>query len=165
MGKLAVTIEGYTYEIELDLVPQTGSQFTVIVDGEQVEVTVPDLEALVQDMEWMVIGDRPYEIVVDPDLRWIKSAFGIYPLEIDDLEAVTQRPPVGDGRIKAPIPGQVTRLMVSEGDEVGIGQPLFILEAMKMENEIRSPRTGVVKTLNIKPGQGVLLHQVLAEIV
>jgi biotin carboxyl carrier protein len=47
---------------------------------------------------------------------------------------------------------------------VEVGQPILVLEAMKMENEIRAPRAGVVSRLDIVPGQGVALHEVLAEI-
>jgi biotin carboxyl carrier protein len=80
------------------------------------------------------------------------------------METDLPRPPIGDGRIKAPIPGQVTQVIVSIGDEVELGEPLLVLEAMKMENEIRAPRTGRVKALNVLAGQRVALNEVLAEI-
>ena len=58
----------------------------------------------------------------------------------------------------------IARVLVSETDCVEAGQPLLVLEAMKMENEIRAPRSGIVSQLNVKPGQIVTLHEVLAEI-
>lgn len=63
--------------------------------------------------------------------------------------------------IKAPMPGLVLKLLVSEGAEVKKGDNLFILEAMKMENIIKSPADVTVKTVKIKPGDKVEKGQVL----
>ncbi len=71
----------------------------------------------------------------------------------------------GDGHLKAPIPGLVAKVLVAVGEQVEAGQPLLILEAMKMENEIRAPLSGWIKTLNVAPGQSVSHNELLAEIV
>jgi biotin carboxyl carrier protein len=63
--------------------------------------------------------------------------------------------------IKAPMPGLVLKLFVTEGSEVKKGDNLFILEAMKMENIIKSPADVTVKTVKIKPGDKVEKGQVL----
>ncbi|MFZ1768524.1 MAG: acetyl-CoA carboxylase biotin carboxyl carrier protein subunit, partial [Caldilinea sp.] len=68
------------------------------------------------------------------------------------------------GRVKAPIPGLVTRIHVEPGQLVELGQPLLVLEAMKMENEIRSPLAGAVRQLVVKPGQTVTLSELMLEI-
>lgn len=65
--------------------------------------------------------------------------------------------------IKAPMPGLVLKVLVTEGMEVKKGDNLFILEAMKMENIIKSPADVVVKTVNIKPGDKVEKAQVLLQ--
>ena len=75
------------------------------------------------------------------------------------------RPASTDARIKAPIPGIVVRLLVEVGQEVMADQPVLVLEAMKMENEIRAARSGRVASLHAQPGQSVKLHELLAEIV
>ena len=62
------------------------------------------------------------------------------------------------------IPGLIKTVLVAEGEQVEAGQPLFILEAMKMENEIHAPKSGVIGQIRVKPGQDVTLHEVLAEI-
>ena len=54
---------------------------------------------------------------------------------------------------------------MSQGDHVEAGQPLLVLEAMKMENEIRAPRSGMVSQLTASAGDNVALHEVMAEIV
>ncbi len=63
--------------------------------------------------------------------------------------------------IKAPMPGMVLKVFVNEGMEIKKGDNLFILEAMKMENIIKSPADVIVKTVKIKPGDKVEKGQVL----
>jgi biotin carboxyl carrier protein len=65
--------------------------------------------------------------------------------------------------VKAPMPGLVLKIMVAEGDEVKKGDNLFVLEAMKMENIIKSPADVVVKIVKIKPGDKVEKGQVLLQ--
>jgi len=68
------------------------------------------------------------------------------------------------GSIVAPIPGLVLRFLVKEGDSVKAGDPVLILEAMKMESEIASTATGVVKKINVKEGTSVQEGEALIEI-
>jgi biotin carboxyl carrier protein len=163
MSKLAVNIDGRRFEIEVNLLRRTGLELAVIVDGEEVKASVPSLDGPEQ-MEWIMVDDRPYEIVVDPDLRWIKAYSGLHRLEIQDLEAAVRRPSSGDGRVKAPIPGLVTRVLAHQGDQVSAGQSILVLEAMKMENEIMAPISGVLSALHARPGKSVVLNEILAEI-
>jgi len=65
--------------------------------------------------------------------------------------------------IKAPMPGLVIDMKVKIGDEVKIGEPLLILEAMKMENILKSPTDAVVKNVKVKKGDSVEKGQVLIE--
>jgi biotin carboxyl carrier protein len=164
MRKLTITIDGYTFEVELSEMPENGSGFLVMVNGEPVRLLEPDPAAHTGQAEWYLVDERPHEVVIDPALHWIQSRSGIHSLEIEDLDNEVSRPQTGDGRIKAPIPGKISQVMVVPGDEVQVGQPLLVLEAMKMENEIRAPRSGVLKVLKVAPGQRVSLHEVLAEI-
>lgn len=63
--------------------------------------------------------------------------------------------------VKAAMPGKVVRLLASPGDSVEAGQGLLILEAMKMQNELRSPRAGVVAAVRVVEGSTVTSGQVL----
>jgi acetyl/propionyl-CoA carboxylase alpha subunit len=165
MQKLSVTIDKQVYEIEASVFPQNESEFSVWVNGELLTVNIPDIEAPFAKQEWFVVNGRPYEITFHKNLDWIKGFGGLHRLEVRDEEALIAKPVSSDGRIKAPIPGIITRVMVEKGQEVERGEPLLILEAMKMENEIRAPKTGIVQTLPVSEGQAVLREQVLAEIV
>jgi biotin carboxyl carrier protein len=68
----------------------------------------------------------------------------------------------GRQQIVAPMPGKVIRLLVKAGDAVEAGQGLLVIEAMKMQNEIRSPKSGVVERLLAEEGQAVNAGEVLA---
>lgn len=65
--------------------------------------------------------------------------------------------------IKAPMPGLIIDLRVKEGDKISAGEPVLILEAMKMENVIKAPGEAVVKSLKVKKGDSVEKNQVLLE--
>jgi biotin carboxyl carrier protein len=164
MSKLNVTIDGRPFVVELYMSPSCDSEkLMAIVDGQELQVAVSCVDGLEQ-IEWLVVEGRPQEIVVDHDLHWLRATSGLHYVEVSDLETTVARPVSGDGRVKAPIPGMITRVIVDVGDQVEVGQPILVLEAMKMENEIRAPRAGIVSRLDIAAGQGVALQQVLAEI-
>ncbi len=164
MSTVEVTLGGHTFEIDINLNQRIGHDLPVIVNGQAMTVTVPDLDAPIDQMEWIIVDRRPHEIVIDPDLRWLRDHTGVHFIEVRDLDVRVARPVSHDGRIKAPIPGQIKAVFAAEGDRVEAGQPLFVLEAMKMENEIHAPKSGVVGQIRVKPGQDVMLHEVLAEI-
>ena len=63
--------------------------------------------------------------------------------------------------VKAPMPGLVLDVLVSPGDSVEIGQKILVLEAMKMENAIKSPTAGVVASINVSKGQAVDKNYIL----
>jgi biotin carboxyl carrier protein len=67
----------------------------------------------------------------------------------------------GEITVKAPMPGLVSIVAVTPGQEVEQGQRLVVLEAMKMENELKAPRSGTVKAVNVQPGQTVEQNRAL----
>jgi biotin carboxyl carrier protein len=69
--------------------------------------------------------------------------------------------PEGEIAVTAPIPGLVVKVLIAEGEEIEEEQPLVILEAMKMENEIRARRPGRIKQVKVAPGQRVEQNAVL----
>ncbi|HAM97831.1 MAG TPA: hypothetical protein DCQ26_04410 [Marinilabiliales bacterium] len=66
--------------------------------------------------------------------------------------------------LEAPMPGKIVELLTEEGREVRAGEPLLILEAMKMQNEIQAPISGKVKKIHVKTGQNVLKDDLMVEI-
>jgi biotin carboxyl carrier protein len=164
METITVTLDGHTFQVQIDPLPASGARLSARVNGQPVSVLIPEHGQVVEDIDWIIVDDRPYEITLDAELRWIKSYSGLHQLEVHAAGVKATRPRGGDGRVKAPIPGQITRVLVDVGQTVEAGQPLLVLEAMKMENEIRAPSAGAIVAVNVTPGRGVALHEVLLEI-
>jgi 3-methylcrotonyl-CoA carboxylase alpha subunit len=72
-------------------------------------------------------------------------------IEIDPLAARAGEDPTA-GRLTAPMPGRVTQLMVEPGTSVRRGQPLIVIEAMKMEHTVTAPADGIVEAVRCAPG-------------
>ncbi|HYT75127.1 MAG TPA: acetyl-CoA carboxylase biotin carboxyl carrier protein subunit, partial [Vicinamibacterales bacterium] len=70
----------------------------------------------------------------------------------------------GEQKIVAPMPGRVVRVLVAPGDAVQIHQPVIVVEAMKMENELRSPKAGTVRDVAVNAGTSVETGRVLVVI-
>lgn len=163
MSKLLVSIDGTEFEVEVSGPPGADGFVAVTVNGEPLRVAVSSLAAP-EAIEWAVVDTRPHELLVDHDLRWIQSARGRHSVQVRDREAAVARPVSGDGRIKAPIPGIIRRILVEQGQQVEAGQAVLVLEAMKMENEIVASRAGTVTSVSVRPGQTVTLHEPMVEI-
>lgn len=68
------------------------------------------------------------------------------------------------GSLQAPMPGKILELVRAEGDEVELGDPVAILEAMKMENELKAPCSGTIASISVTTGDNVEKNQILLEI-
>jgi biotin carboxyl carrier protein len=79
----------------------------------------------------------------------------VFELKKPDARRAWRRQHHGDDNLTASMPGQVTKVLISEGDDVQRGQPLIVLEAMKMEIKLAAPRDGRVVKVLVKPGQVV----------
>lgn len=73
--------------------------------------------------------------------------------------------PVDSSKLRAFIPGIIQKIYVEPGQEVRRGQPLLVLEAMKMKNDVFSPVDAKIKSINVKVGEAVAKDQILIEFV
>lgn len=91
-----------------------------------------------------------------------------YKLEIDRIESTRYRPPPPlrniPGDMAASMPGQVVTLLAQVGEDVQEGQPILILEAMKMENEILAPKSGKLARIQVNEGEMVMKGDLLFEV-
>jgi biotin carboxyl carrier protein len=143
------------YEIEID-------QGQVLLNGEPVEVDLTQVGN--PELYSILFGGRSYDMLVQSERSNYTITFGgeQFVVQIEDersrkLNQGRRAPalPQGELAIRAPISGLIVKVLVEPGDSVADGQPLVILEAMKMENEIRSLRTGVVKSVAVSAGERV----------
>ena len=119
----------------------------------------------------LLIANRSYEIFLEDEddhmaVHLRKHTFRVHAADIRRHRATTD-PTLGtDGviRITAPIPGRVSRILVEPGQEISRGDGIVVVEAMKMENELRAPRDGVVGVIQVEEGQGVEGGALLATI-
>lgn len=153
--KYYVTVEGQEHEIELD-------GRNVRLDGRQLEAR---LETIPQTPLRLLMLDgksRTYALVRD-DAGWTVQSDGLNRRAVVEDERARQlqrmtggaKPPDRGGVVVAPMPGMVLRLEVEVGQAVRQGEGVAVLEAMKMENEIRAPAGGIVSAIHVAPGQAV----------
>ena len=144
----------------------------VIVDGKEYEV---DFDALSdQPVVSLLVDGQSYEAYVyQADDSWHVLMLGrFYPAIVEDerekrLRAATASSTRSSGeyQLKAPMPGLVIDVPVSEGQDVDKGDVLLILESMKMQNELKSPKAGTIRRVRINPGDSVEQHQIMLSIV
>jgi biotin carboxyl carrier protein len=110
----------------------------------------------------MLMATRSYEVAIEPGVVFVNGR--AVPATIADPRAMFgRRADSGhrSGEILAPMPGRVVRMLVKRGDAVVPRQPLVIVEAMKMENELRAHRAGTVADVRVSEGSSVEAHAVL----
>ncbi|GAA2894240.1 acetyl/propionyl/methylcrotonyl-CoA carboxylase subunit alpha [Nonomuraea rubra] len=134
----------------------------VLIDGEAVPARIrPGADLAV------TIGGRTtrYLCVRDGDTLWLGRDGASWPLTrhlIGDPGDRAGAAAAADGVVRSPMPGTVLVVKAQQGDRVSEGQPLLIVEAMKMEHTVTAPRDGVVSELSVRAGQPVDMDAVLA---
>lgn len=166
----------------------SAAPFELLIDGEvrRISVEVRDTEVIVREGDAVLeaevrrvspneigfrLGDRSVRVfLARGGERTFVSVDGRQYV-VSESRADAGRPGGGDDpaaggslRIKAPMPGKVTKVAVSEGEEVRRNQTLVIVEAMKMENEIKTSIDGVVARIHVAAGDLVDAERPLVEI-
>ena len=126
----------------------------------------PDIIEVEPGVYSVIVGNQSFEARAAGNQISIGSYSFI--IETDDPRQWKRRGPAGgaEGRISitAAMPGKVIRVLVSVGDEVADGQGIVVVEAMKMQNELKAPRAGRVTSIEVKPNDSVIAGAVLAVI-
>ena len=164
--KYFVNINGR--DLEVEIVDRAG-QLVVTINGEPAELNYEAVDR--EGQVAVVMDDRGYAVSVAGSRNdyHVTLAGHAYAVEIEDereraAHAAARERNKGGGTIKAVMPGIVVELMVKEGDIVAEGQPLLILEAMKMQNEIDAPSEGRVKRILCDAGEAVSAGAKLVEL-
>jgi biotin carboxyl carrier protein len=156
------------------------AEVEVSLDGDEVRVDGDVVTARIADVEgtpvrMLTVGDEVHRIVVRP-----AGPRGRYAIWVDgfrhEVEALDERMrairelagttagPVGPAPLVAPMPGMIVRVNVQVGDQVLPGQGLVVMEAMKMENELRAAAAARVKSVLAEPGAAVEKGALLIEL-
>ena len=132
-----ISIDGHEFLVDGKKTGRTN--YSLIVDNRSFEIEVDNSE----DEYRVLVDGRNYRVhMVDERRVRVGGAQGGRELH-------------GRQKVSVPMPGKVIAVLVSEGDAVEKGQGLVIVEAMKMENEVRSPINGEVKEIRVEPGETV----------
>ncbi len=158
--KMYVTIDEETFEVEVPF--ELNYPTSVRLNGNEIPVVFSPLEGT---LLWMLrsAGEKLSVTIQSNDMGLSVNANGWnYGVKVEDertrrLRSVlhTGQQAVGSILVHAPMPGLVIRILKSTGDLIRKGEAYAILEAMKMENELRSSFDGTVTTIHVIPGQTV----------
>jgi len=155
------------YEVEIGgkrrqvALTRAGDRFAVTVDGTTKEVDVARIGA--HTLSLIVDGVWPADVTIAPGAQGADLTITVggipIPATVNGRRRWGRRDDgaagVGPQRVAAPMPGKVVRVLVNAGDSVRARQPLVVVEAMKMENELRAGRDGAVAEVHVREGMSV----------
>ena len=157
-----IAIDGKSYRLDLS---RTEGEWNCRLDGREIAV---DAVLARPDVLSLRIGNQAYEVKcerVGSDLHlWVGSAR--FAAEVRDPRSLRGRVRATDDqgpkKLTAPMPGRVVRILVTAGAEVNAGSGVLVVEAMKMQNEIKSPKKGTIQKILVSEGTAVNAGDVLA---
>ncbi len=158
--KLLTTIDGRDRAVEL-----SDDRRAFSLDGQKLDADIVRVEPGVYSV---LLAGRSYEILVKEGVGGMLDVYvdgRHFAVRATDPRRVRRRHGAveleGRQSIVAPMPGKVVRILAAAGENVEANQGLLVVEAMKMQNEIRSPKAGKVVEVKVAPGEAVNSGQVL----
>jgi len=157
--------EQYNFDVELN-------KNSILVNGAEVQI---DSRRIAEKHSHVIYNHRSYNIEVVEENRQDKTCTvkvngNVYEIKVEDsYDQLLKQLGMDAARagkiksVKAPMPGLVLNIMVKEGTAVTKGDSLLILEAMKMENMIKSPADGTIKKISVTKGDKVEKNDILVE--
>lgn len=137
-----------------------GNEYKIVIMGNSVLVNGKQLPAIFNEKEITIDGKKFYLDYMeegDPSLMIVNGMTYVVSKSSEPSDFMKQ--------IKAPISGRIIEILVKSGDDIKKGQLMFVLDAMKMQNQINSPTTAKVSGLRVQIGQTVKTGDVLATLV
>ena len=162
--KFEIQIDKRTRVVELQ---RNSDRWRIILDGEPLDA---DAIEIAPNIFSILLNGKSHEVRIAPTptgALTLQIGHREFTAELSDPRAWRGRrhgalEAQGRQQILAPMPGKIARVLVQAGDKVEAGQGLLVVEAMKMQNEIRSPKSGTVERLLVKEGQPVNAGEILA---
>ncbi len=183
--KLEIIIDGRARAVEVPDQALAGGPGNFVIESSPIQGDIREIEP---GLYSVLIAGRSYEVRIDPASALSAGTEPAarpgtdgpapdyyahvrgrrYAVQVRDPRRLPlQRGrPAAAGRqsVASPMPGKVVRLLVSEGEQVKAGQGLLVVEAMKMQNEIRAPKDGRVTAIRVAEGAAVAGGETLAEV-
>lgn len=163
--KYITTIEDKQFTVEII------DEKHVSVDGKVYEIDFESVSG--QPVYSLIVDGRSHEsYIYQGEENWQVLLRGrLYPATVEDEREMRLRAAAG-GRVaetgefhlRAPMPGLVVAIPVTEGQEVKKGEVIVILESMKMQNELKAPRDGTIGRIRVRPGESVEQKQTLLSV-
>jgi biotin carboxyl carrier protein len=155
------SVAGRTRRVE---VHGSAGRYTLRLDGQLLEVSVADAG---NGQRSLLVGSESHELGLEREPLGYRVVFprGFVQVELAEATRGAAAPAArahGPARLTAPMPGRVVRVLSPAGSDVVAGQGLLVIEAMKMENELRAPRGGRVTQLLVREGEAVEAGALLA---
>lgn len=153
--KYRVTLDGQEREVDVQVSP--GGAVSVAMDGAPVDVEVVRVPGGVS----LRMGNQVHDVLVGGPADAMQLAAGAVrtTVSVESERARAKRAKrgaAGAGKeLKAPMPGRIVKVLVAAGDEVAANQPLVVIEAMKMENELRATAAVKIASVDVREGQNV----------
>lgn len=160
-----VTIAGKIHKVEL---ARAGSAWHCKLNGRELPLDVVSIQNGILSI---LVDGKSYEIKQETTATQTNIVVGShrFPAVVRDPRSLRSRRRADSGeeglkKVTASMPGKVVRILVPAGTAVDAGQGIVVIEAMKMQNEMKSPKKGIVKRINVAEGAAVEAGQVLAEV-
>jgi biotin carboxyl carrier protein len=162
--KYEILIDGESHQVELE---RASNGYECSVDGEPFTL---DVVMTARDVLSILHEGRQYEAKREYSLMGethVIVGSERFTAEVRDPRSLRSRraaagAEAGPAKILAPMPGKIVRVIVAEGDEVEAGQPLVVVEAMKMQNEIKATKNGKITKIAVKEATAVNAGDLLA---
>jgi biotin carboxyl carrier protein len=157
-----ITIDGKIWRLELT---QTDARWACRLDGREIEV---DAVLARPDVLSIRVGNNAYEVKCERVAGEMRLSFGAehFVAEVRDPRSLRGRARTPDDhgprKLTAAMPGKIVRVLRNAGDEVEAGAGVMVVEAMKMQNEIKSPKKGTIAKILVSVGAAVNAGDVLA---
>jgi biotin carboxyl carrier protein len=161
--KLQIEIAGRKHQVELT---QAGERAVWAIDGQRLEADAAEVSPGVYSI---LLNGKSFEIRIESAVTELRAFISSREFKVaiqDEREWRRNRGSAveaeGRQQVLAPMPGKIVRVLVKAGDSVQTGQGLLVVEAMKMQNEIRAPKTGTIDRIPVIEGQNVNAGEVVA---
>lgn len=138
--------------VEWDMQKLPNGNFSILANGKSYTAILEEIDKSNKTIRLLINGN-PYNLEIQEPIDLILKKMGINSSNQKKVES-----------IKAPMPGLILKILVTEGQQIKKGDPVLILEAMKMENVFKAPADAIVKIIKYKAGEAVEKGAILVEL-